>query len=115
MSDLKPCPGCGASNKEHDNYPLMIAHDPLTIKRPAYKVICDNCGTSSGWSDRGDHIENWNTRYIPEGYTLVPNKLLYTVDGMCAEYADENYGNAKEWIRHVFNEYQAMLEAAEED
>ncbi len=54
---LLPCPFCGAG---HDK--LIIEHMEGTIVRPAYRVRCDNCGASCCYSDRGDHVEDWNTR-----------------------------------------------------
>jgi len=53
---LKPCPFCG------DTESLEVWHDSRTIIHPAYRVGCDNCGAHSGYSDRGDHVEAWNTR-----------------------------------------------------
>ena len=53
---LKACPFCG------DTESLEVCHDPRTILHPAYRVICDNCGAKSGYSDRGDRVEKWNTR-----------------------------------------------------
>lgn len=63
MTELKPCPFCGESDQET----LMIEHLRGTERRPAYRVVCDNCGASTGYSDRGDHIEIWNKRVgVPE-------------------------------------------------
>ena len=55
MSDLKPCPFCGKN--EH----LMKDHQEGTIRHPAYRIVCDWCGASSGFTDT-DCVEGWNTR-----------------------------------------------------
>ena len=54
--ELRPCPFCGVARN------LMVEHMPGTILRPAYRVLCDNCGASTGYTDRGDHIAAWNAR-----------------------------------------------------
>jgi len=53
---LKPCPFCGS-----DEF-LQVRHCEGTVIHPAYKVKCDNCGASTGYSDRGDHVKEWNKR-----------------------------------------------------
>lgn len=58
--ELKPCPFCGESKN------LSVEHCEGTIIHPAYRVCCDHCGASNGYTDRGDHIENWNRRATPE-------------------------------------------------
>lgn len=55
---LMPCPFCGESDQDT----LLIEHMVGTVRRPAYRVVCDNCGASTGYSDRGDHVKEWNTR-----------------------------------------------------
>lgn len=55
MADLKPCPFCGET--EH----LMVQHLEGTVLHPAYRVICDNCGASSAYTDQ-DHVAVWNLR-----------------------------------------------------
>ena len=65
--DLKPCPFCGEADQET----LMIEHLEGTILHPAYRVRCDNCGASTGYSDRGDHIAAWNTRATPLAEALA--------------------------------------------
>lgn len=55
MQYLKPCPFCGEANN------LIIEHMEGTIIHPAYQVRCDNCGASSGFTDR-DWVGAWNTR-----------------------------------------------------
>ena len=41
--------------------------------------------------------------------------LLYVVDGMCECYQKENYGEAKEWVRHVNHAYTNYQESLEDD
>lgn len=54
--ELLPCPFCGETEG------LMIQHCEGTIIHPALRIYCDNCGASSGYSDRVDPVENWNRR-----------------------------------------------------
>lgn len=56
--ELKPCPFCGEANQNV----LMVQHMEGTIIHPTYRVTCDNCGGSCGWTDRGDHVAEWNQR-----------------------------------------------------
>lgn len=72
MSELKPCPFCGESGS------LYVEHMEGTTKRPAYRVYCDNCGASHRFTDRGDHIENWNRRAVPDQHPCcwAPSKAL---------------------------------------
>ncbi|WP_243350829.1 Lar family restriction alleviation protein [Stenotrophomonas acidaminiphila] len=53
--ELLPCPFCGEANH------LLVEHLDGTIIHPAYQVRCDNCGASSGYTDRSC-AELWNTR-----------------------------------------------------
>ena len=43
------------------------------------------------------------------------NDLLYCIDGMSAEYSQGNYGNANDWMRHIFNAYQEYQESSSEE
>ena len=54
-TDLLPCPFCGEG--EH----LLVEYLQGTILHPTYRIRCDNCGASSGYTDR-DFRTNWNTR-----------------------------------------------------
>lgn len=38
-------------------------------------------------------------------------KLLYCCDGLSTEYAQNNHGEVKEWLRHVDAAYQALKES----
>lgn len=58
---LKPCPFC----EENDQEMLLIEQLGGTIIHPAFRVVCDNCGASTCYTDRGDHIAAWNNR-IPD-------------------------------------------------
>jgi hypothetical protein len=40
-------------------------------------------------------------------------KLLYCCDGLSTEYAQNNHGRVKEWLRHVDTAYQALKEQGE--
>ena len=52
---LLPCPFCGEG--EH----LLVEHLEGTILRPAHRIRCDNCGASTGYTDR-DFRAKWNAR-----------------------------------------------------
>jgi len=40
--------------------------------------------------------------------------LLYVVDGMCECYRNENFGDAREWARHVNDAYTNYEESKDE-
>ncbi len=40
--------------------------------------------------------------------------LLYMIDGMCECYRNENYGEAKEWTRHVNDAYTNYQESIDD-
>ena len=40
--------------------------------------------------------------------------LLYVVDGMCDCYRKENFGEARDWVRHVNDAYSNYEESTEE-
>ncbi len=42
-------------------------------------------------------------------------KLLYCCDGLSTDYCNGNYGDAKEWLRHINTVYQDYQEAVDED
>lgn len=42
-------------------------------------------------------------------------KLIYCCDGMSCEYSEENYGNAREWMRHIFSAYKEYDEALDDE
>ena len=52
---LLPCPFCGRD--EH----LQVEHLEGTVVHPAYRVSCDNCGASTGYTDK-DCRAVWNER-----------------------------------------------------
>ncbi len=52
---LTPCPFCG--DAEH----LLREHLEGTVLHPAYRILCDNCGASSGFTDK-DAAAGWNRR-----------------------------------------------------
>lgn len=55
-TNLKPCPFCGKNDFLH------IMHAAGTILHPHYYVFCNNCGGRSGGTDKGNHVDDWNTR-----------------------------------------------------
>jgi Lar family restriction alleviation protein len=69
--ELLPCPFCGEAVH------LLVEHLDGTIIHPAYRVRCDYCGASSGYTDKSC-AELWNARaalrVAPEGFVLVPVK-----------------------------------------
>lgn len=54
---LKACPFCGSPDDC-----LIVEHMKGTVMRPAYRVYCDYCAASTGYTDRGNHVELWNSR-----------------------------------------------------
>ena len=54
---LLPCPFCGDSDS------LEVWHDPQTVLHPWYRVECGFCGAKGPGSDKGDHVDEWNTRF----------------------------------------------------
>lgn len=52
--ELLPCPFCGSLDLEKQ-------HLEGTILHPAYRIRCDNCGASTGYTDNSCD-EAWNTR-----------------------------------------------------
>ena len=66
---------------------LEVQHCPKTIQRPAYRIGCDNCGASTGYSDRGEYADAWNSRQpdkldqaiaIVESFRLHPKSVEVT-------------------------------------
>tara|TARA_R100001163_G_C5059268_1_gene195938 strand:- start:545 stop:763 length:219 start_codon:yes stop_codon:yes gene_type:complete len=57
VKNLLHCPFCGTK----DN--LQIQHLKGTVLNPSYRVYCDSCGASTGFSSIGNHKEEWNTRF----------------------------------------------------
>jgi len=47
-----------------------------------------------------------------KGESKAIKDLLYVVDGMCECYRNENFGEAKEWVRHVNDAYTNYQENA---
>jgi len=71
MSELLPCPFCG------DGDSLYVEHLEGTILHPAFRVRCDNCGASTGYTDKG-HAAEWNARATPsrlKGIATQPAKV----------------------------------------
>ena len=59
------------------------------------------------------NMEKIIQRLKVEGQAL--NDLLYVVDGMCDCYRKENYGEAKDWTRHVNDAYTNYQESIDKD
>lgn len=87
--ELKPCPLCGESDQEV----LLIQHLEGTIKRPAYRVCCDNCGASSPYDDRGNHIAIWNTRATTIQDALALPEIAALVTALRAMKSAHETGN----------------------
>lgn len=66
-----PCPFCGERES------LYVEHLAGTIVRPAHRVLCDNCGASTGYTDK-DHVESWNRRALAtaNGAEGLPEAVL---------------------------------------
>lgn len=66
MSELKPCPFCGAREDDEDE-PLHV----WWVDKPdgEYMVECDRCGASISWANNWLHseaVEAWNRRATNE-------------------------------------------------
>ncbi|MBQ0748577.1 MAG: Lar family restriction alleviation protein [Roseovarius sp.] len=61
---LLPCPFCGSDDA------LYSEHMQGTIIHPAYRVRCDHCGASTGYTDN-DHVAAWNTRDTTHTQAMV--------------------------------------------
>jgi len=58
MSDLRPCPFCGAK-------PYLYENDPYMDDRRHNRVHCENCGVDGphdAWYTVDGIIKAWNTR-----------------------------------------------------
>lgn len=42
-------------------------------------------------------------------------KLLYCCDGLSVDYNNSNYGDAREWLRHIATAYSDYQEAVDSD
>lgn len=96
--ELKPCPFCGESNN------LFVQHCEGTIVHPAYRVCCDNCGASTGYVDKANHVDNWNRR-VPAETAKVSSDDFARVLKLALEYwADrqQRYKNrAPVWVQEA--------------
>lgn len=69
--ELLPCPFCGEG--EH----LLVEHLEGTILHPAHRIRCDNCGASTGYTDK-DFRADWNTRACVEASTEALRQEMET-------------------------------------
>ena len=87
---LKPCPICGEANY------LIIDHLEGTTQRPAYRVLCDNCGCSSRYCDGGYHVEAWNDRLADPNEQSKIERIkaeILSNDGYFIDDGEGTYGN----------------------
>lgn len=69
---LLPCPFCGETEG------LIIQHCEGTIIHPALRIYCDNCGASSGYSDRVDPGDIWNRRAALQSQNKEAMRVIET-------------------------------------
>ena len=74
-----------------------------SVLRPENQEVC--------LVNKGDSEENMQADLEEE---KVLKDLLYAVDGMCDCYRKENYGEAKDWVRHVNDAYTNYQEFTED-
>ncbi len=100
MTDkLKPCPFCGGTAE--------------IVETSVAWVRCLKCDSETQASDSGTvvgAIAIWNTRYITEGYAIVP--VTPTKDML--EAAGEYIDFSKRLNDQIRDYYKAMLKAAKE-
>jgi len=98
MDDLLPCPFCG------DTESLYEKHlEGSTVHHPACKLVCDNCGASTGYTDT-DWKGDWNERSTVESknpddeaefvackrcgfYTFTPYVIWIKLGGSLSQHA----------------------------
>jgi uncharacterized Zn finger protein len=109
-TDLLPCPFCGEG--EH----LLVEHLEGTILHPAHRIRCDNCGASTGYTDR-DFRANWNARACVSSATeaLRAERDLFRAETIAlakdAERLAEALRESAQHLRnHADNEYQMRFE-----
>lgn len=67
VGELRPCPFCGEVQHLHKE------HMQGTNLHPAYRIKCDNCGGSTGYTDN-DCVADWNTRADDAKLKIKGNK-----------------------------------------
>ena len=96
-TDLLPCPFCGEG--EH----LLVEHLEGTILHPAHRIRCDNCGASTGYTDR-DFRADWNARACVSSATeaLRAERDLFRAEAIAlakdAERLAEALREAREYV-----------------
>jgi hypothetical protein len=62
IKELKPCPFCGGKAR--------MLGGPMA--QESYSVWCENRHHITGGMDADKLAMEWNTRYTPKGFTIVP-------------------------------------------
>lgn len=70
-------------------------------------------GEVQEWID--DQLNKSDLKIVNDKQEKALKDLLHVVDGMCDCYRKENYGEAKEWVRHVNDAYTNYQESLEDD
>jgi hypothetical protein len=73
--NLLPCPFCG------DTESLYEKHLEGTVIHPAWKIVCDNCGASTGYTDI-DWKDDWNERLTVESKNVSLDALRERSEGV---------------------------------
>lgn len=119
-AELLPCPFCGESEN------LIVQHCEGTIIHPAYRIYCDNCGGSNGYTDRGDHVEDWNRRAALQtqdredaecngGCVLVPieqrGEPLSALVALVNALRDRHYGRMPDEVQAAYDRAWSIVHA----
>lgn len=99
---LLPCPFCGKD--EH----LQVEHLEGTVVHPAYRVRCDWCGASTGYTDK-DCRANWNKRANMEPL-IAENERLRAKYQRAAESSEHFAARAERLAEAVRGLKDLMLE-----
>jgi hypothetical protein len=100
---LEPCPFCGEG--EH----LLVEHLEGTILHPAHRIRCDNCGASTGYTDR-DFRAFWNARACVSSATEALRAEVAYRDGVIATHSADTRDYQK-LIREAEHRAERLAEA----